>query len=102
MSSKNIICNNCGKQGHQFHQCKLPITSYGIILFRPSLKGTQYLMIRRKHTLGFVDFIRGKYSIYNKNYDEYCIIQPMQKKTTAVVFICHDTVSLNKIKKHLD
>ena len=26
-------CNNCGKQGHSFHQCKLPVTSYGIILF---------------------------------------------------------------------
>ena len=34
--SKNNICNNCGKQGHQLHQCKLPITSYGIILFRVS------------------------------------------------------------------
>ena len=65
MSSKNIICNNCGKQGHQFHQCKLPITSYGIILFRPSLKGTQYLMIRRKDSFGYIDFIRGKYSPYN-------------------------------------
>ena len=36
-----------------------------------------------------------------KNYDNYCIIEPMKKKTTAVVFICHDTSSLNKIKKHL-
>jgi hypothetical protein len=26
-------CNNCGKLGHQFNQCKLPIISYGIILF---------------------------------------------------------------------
>jgi 8-oxo-dGTP pyrophosphatase MutT (NUDIX family) len=59
--SKNIICNNCGKQGHQFHQCKLPITSYGIILFRPSSKGIQYLMIRRKDSFGYIDFIRGKY-----------------------------------------
>jgi ADP-ribose pyrophosphatase YjhB (NUDIX family) len=59
--SKNNLCNNCGKQGHQFHQCKLPITSYGIILFRSSEKGIQYLMIRRKNTFGFIDFMRGKY-----------------------------------------
>jgi 8-oxo-dGTP pyrophosphatase MutT (NUDIX family) len=59
--SKNVICNNCGKQGHQFHQCKLPITSYGIILFRSSPKGIQYLMIRRKDSFGYIDFIRGKY-----------------------------------------
>lgn len=59
--SKNNICNNCGKQGHQFHQCKLPITSYGIILFRSSTEGIQYLMIRRKDSFGYIDFIRGKY-----------------------------------------
>jgi 8-oxo-dGTP pyrophosphatase MutT (NUDIX family) len=58
---KNNLCNNCGKQGHQFHQCKLPITSYGIILFRFSDKGIQYLMIRRKDSFGYIDFIRGKY-----------------------------------------
>jgi 8-oxo-dGTP pyrophosphatase MutT (NUDIX family) len=59
--SKNNVCNNCGKQGHQFHQCKLPITSYGIILFRSSLKGIQFLMLRRKDSFGYIDFIRGKY-----------------------------------------
>jgi ADP-ribose pyrophosphatase YjhB (NUDIX family) len=59
--SKNNLCNNCGKQGHQFHQCKLPITSYGIILFSSSTKGIQYLMIRRKNSFGYIDFIRGKY-----------------------------------------
>jgi len=58
-------CNNCGKQGHQFHQCKLPITSYGIILCRPSTKGLQFLMIRRKDSFGYIDFIRGNYSPYN-------------------------------------
>jgi 8-oxo-dGTP pyrophosphatase MutT (NUDIX family) len=60
--NKNNICNNCCKQGHQFHQCKLPITSYGVIAFRLSIKyGMQYLMIRRKDSFGYIDFIRGKY-----------------------------------------
>jgi ADP-ribose pyrophosphatase YjhB (NUDIX family) len=63
--NKNNICNNCGKQGHKFHQCKFPITSYGIILFRHSAKGVQYLMIRRKDTFGYIDFIRGKYVLNN-------------------------------------
>jgi 8-oxo-dGTP pyrophosphatase MutT (NUDIX family) len=63
---KNMnICNNCGKQGHVFHQCKLPIISYGIILFRNNAKERQYLMIRRKNSFGYIDFIRGKYSPYN-------------------------------------
>jgi len=61
------ICNNCGKQGHMFHQCKLPITSYGIILFRSVSGIIQYLMIRRKNSFGFIDFMRGKYSPYNLN-----------------------------------
>ena len=65
MNKVNNICNNCGKQGHLFHQCKLPITSYGIILFRSSLKGLQFLMLRRKDSFGYIDFMRGKYSPYN-------------------------------------
>ena len=65
MIRNTSICNNCGKQGHMFHQCKLPITSYGIILFRPSEEGLQFLMIRRKDSFGYIDFIRGKYSPYN-------------------------------------
>lgn len=70
-----IYCNNCGKQGHLFHQCKIPITSFGIIAFRkvpceiPLSKGKiEYLMIMRKDTLGFIDFMRGKYSLNNKEY----------------------------------
>jgi 8-oxo-dGTP pyrophosphatase MutT (NUDIX family) len=64
--NKNLnICNNCGKSGHMFHQCKLPITSYGVIVFRSSPHGIQFLMIRRKDSFGFIDFIRGKYSPYN-------------------------------------
>lgn len=62
------FCNNCGKSGHLFHSCKHPITSIGIIAFRPSIEGVQYLMIRRKDSLGFVDFMRGKYPLNNRTY----------------------------------
>ena len=65
MNKNTNTCNNCGKQGHSFHQCKLPITSYGVIVFRPSGTGVQFLMIRRKDSFGYIDFIRGKYSPYN-------------------------------------
>ena len=78
--NKINICNNCGKHGHIGYQCKLPITSYGIILFRKSEKGNQYLMIRRKDSFGYIDLIRGKYSSYNleqiqKSVDEMSIIE---------------------------
>ena len=74
------ICNNCGKVGHLFNQCKLPIISYGIILFRSSTRGLEYLMIRRKNSFGYIDFIRGKYSPYNLHFvqniiDEMSVIE---------------------------
>ncbi len=62
------ICNNCGKQGHLSQDCKMPIISIGIILFRNSSRGIEYLMIRRKDSFGYSDFLRGKYPLYNKNY----------------------------------
>lgn len=61
-------CNNCGKQGHLYHQCKLPITSSGVIAFRNTDRGIEYLMICRKDTLGYIDFLRGKYSLYDPIY----------------------------------
>jgi ADP-ribose pyrophosphatase YjhB (NUDIX family) len=68
----NNYCNNCGKQGHLFNQCKIPITSIGVIAFRISNvneeKRIEYLLIRRKETLGYIDFMRGKYSVQNKYY----------------------------------
>ena len=62
----NIYCDNYRLAGHKFRKCNMPITSYGIIVFRRSKEqGIQYLMIRRKDSFGYIDFIRGKYSPYN-------------------------------------
>ena len=67
-------CSNCGKIGHLFYQCKLPFTSYGIILFRLNPENIpELLMIRRKDTFGYIDFIRGKYSVTNKFQIQKCI-----------------------------
>ena len=66
--SYNNFCNNCGKNGHMFHTCKHPITSIGIIVFRKKSNNLQYLVIRRKHSLGFVEFMRGKYPLHNYDY----------------------------------
>lgn len=71
----DLYCNNCGKKGHLYNQCKIPITSVGIVAFRIYEKNIQFLMIRRKDTLGFIDFMRGKYSVYNKDYIKNMILQ---------------------------
>lgn len=61
-------CNNCGLNGHTFNKCKYPITSLGIICCKLSKQNVKFLLIRRKDTLGYVEFIRGKYPINNKIY----------------------------------
>lgn len=96
----SIFCNNCGKQGHVFHSCKLPIISNGLIVYRErkpdpvshpekiSKPGKyEYLMIKRKDTLGYVDFLRGRYSLYNKLYllniiNEMTIQEKIKIRTT--------------------
>jgi 8-oxo-dGTP pyrophosphatase MutT (NUDIX family) len=91
----DTYCNNCGKPGHIYNQCKIPITSFGVIAFRYSKTGAndgeilsahdngcgkepEFLMIRRKDTLGYIDFMRGKYLVQNKNY----IMNMLKQMTT--------------------
>lgn len=62
---KRYTCNNCGMTGHVFYNCKKPIMSFGVICFRIVNDKIQYLMIRRKDSLGYVDFLRGKFNQYN-------------------------------------
>ena len=62
---KYMFCNNCGKQGHLYHRCKKPISSIGIITFRIIDGKFEFLMICRKDSLGYVDFMRGKYPLTN-------------------------------------
>lgn len=57
-------CVNCNKSKHSLKSCIMPITSYGII----HICNDKYLMICRRKTLGFTDFIRGKYSFQNINH----------------------------------
>jgi len=91
-------CTNCGNAGHTFRQCLEPVLSYGLIVFRPkmdnrlerrlcqaepTLNGSEgpleVLMICRKDSLRFVEFIRGKYSLKDEEY----IKQLMSNMTTA-------------------
>jgi len=68
MSKNYKNCINCGKSGHSFHNCSKPIMSNGIIAFTKIDGVFKYLLICRKDTLGYVDFLRGKYSLYQKDY----------------------------------
>jgi len=86
--SASTICTNCSYSGHQSKQCPQPITSYGVILFRIRDKWNQaeallqggvtgleavqskleYLLIQRRDTIGFIEIMRGKYRITDREY----------------------------------
>jgi len=69
MKNTKQYCGNCGKTGHNYKSCLAPIISLGIILVdRKKPDHIRYLMIQRRDTLGFVEFMRGKYSLDNVDY----------------------------------
>ncbi len=88
-------CNNCGKQGHTYYTCKKPIISLGILPFTIYEGTLRYLMICRKDSFGYVEFIRGKYPLYDKMYilniiDEMSIIEKNKLLENDFDFLWHD------------
>lgn len=64
-------CSNCNMTGHMYYNCKKPLLSNGIIavkLAKHDCDDNMFLMVKRKHTFGFIDFVRGKYSVNNKSH----------------------------------
>ena len=93
MNISHTTCSNCGKTGHIFYQCKLPFTSYGIILFRMnSTKTPELLMIRRKDTFGYIDFVRGKYSVTNRFQVQKCIDEMTLEEKNRILTLPFSTL----------
>ena len=71
-SSSPIICSNCGKENHLQRECKDPLTSYGVICYKEfgdnNNTDKRIIMIRRKDTIGYVEFLRGKFKVDNDDY----------------------------------
>lgn len=107
---KNVYCKNCGKYGHPYKKCKEPIASYGIICFRLLDTDTnklisydeilsqnikiEFLLIQRKHTLGYMEFIRGKYFIS----DVYSIMILFKQMVQEEI----DLIACNNFDYHWD
>lgn len=61
-------CRNCGINGHLYKDCIHPIMSFGIICYQNENNILKYLMIQRKDSLSFMEFIRGKYNTSDVEY----------------------------------
>ena len=61
-------CGNCGKAGHTFRDCSDPVMSFGICAIKLFGEIPHYLMIRRRDSLAYVEFMRGKYRLDNTTY----------------------------------
>lgn len=60
----NLFCINCGKTNHKYNNCNDPITSYGLICYY----NDKIVLIRRKYTFAYIDFIMGKYDVNDLKY----------------------------------
>ena len=65
---RRMICRNCGKLNHHIKNCYEPKTSFGIILYKFIDRRLKVLLIKRRNTIGFVQFVRGQYNINDKEY----------------------------------
>jgi 8-oxo-dGTP pyrophosphatase MutT (NUDIX family) len=132
--NKSLFCTNCGKTGHEWRDCSVPTTSWGIILVNISseiqlnhdisdvpvniysslneyspyesrvkvenndidrtlcstiLDCISFLMISRKHSLAYVEFVRGRYKAE----------KPIQ---VAYLFKLMSPIEIDRIRKSLE
>ena len=88
--TRRFTCSNCHTEGHLFRTCPYPITSYGIIAVKyegntdspwklfceppvhiagSHTQGTlKVLLICRRDSLSFIEFVRGKYTVTDTPY----------------------------------
>jgi 8-oxo-dGTP pyrophosphatase MutT (NUDIX family) len=90
-------CNNCGNFGHYYRQCKHPVLSYGIILFNLEKdKEPEIVMIERKDSISYIEFLRGKYqSIYSIDYLLLLFSRFTEKEKKEVISNDFDTLWRN-------
>ncbi len=92
-----MYCNNCGGKGHLFRTCKEPVLSCGILLLESaalpiSPDTTRILMIRRKDSMSFAEFMRGKYDPTDTAYVSTLVKNMTLKEQAAVACETFETL----------
>jgi len=112
-------CTNCGIDGHNYRECELPRTSYGLIVVKlphylknilhkqtksiniyteqlrlsnnddiiisDKIKNDiEFVMVSRRHSLGFSEFIRGRYKLGNVNEINYLFKQMQEYEIESI------------------
>lgn len=92
-----MYCNNCGGKGHLFRTCKDPVLSCGILLIdKPTLpvvaSEVKVLMIRRKDSMSFAEFIRGKYDPNDSAYISVLVKNMTLKEQASIASETFETL----------
>lgn len=86
----NLFCSNCGKTNHKYNNCNEPITSYGLICYYKN----KIVLVRRKFTFSFIDFLMGKYNIENVSY----LIKLFSRMTRAEIKYIVENMDFNVLR----
>ena len=97
---QQMFCNNCGGRGHLFKMCKDPVLSCGILLVDTSRlpvspSDVRVLMIRRKDSMSFAEFLRGKYDPTNLPYVGTLVKNMTLKEQVAIATESFETLWKN-------
>ena len=95
MYKNDFFCNNCGLYGHFYKSCHYPIISLGVISFIIQKDDIKFILVKRKDTIGYSDFIRGKYQLNKESIMKLIDIMSLDEKNK----ICN--LNFNELWKDL-
>ena len=89
---KPHLCRNCGLTGHIYKNCPHPIMSFGIICYKIEDNDIKFLMIQRKDSLSFMEFIRGKYDLINLDYIKQLLLNMTINERNMIITTTFDEI----------
>jgi 8-oxo-dGTP pyrophosphatase MutT (NUDIX family) len=92
LNFKPHLCRNCGHIGHIYKNCPHPIMSFGIICYKIENDEIKFLMIQRKDSLSFMEFMRGKYEITNLDYIKQLLMNMTINERNMIINLPFDEI----------